>query len=142
MTQDPSMMSAPVNLENPGFDSLLSALKAVHTGEMGMDVLHRYHPALKSQLEASRQHILSIPEPAGFEGLDRDQRNTALGSLAVVGALLDQLARYIDAPTQENVGACVDLVLQSQRMTNDVRKWLDKFIVDAESQPSPTEPRP
>lgn len=136
MTQDPSTMSAPVNVENPGFDSLLSALKAVHTGEMEMDVLRRYHPALTAQLEASRQYILSMPEPEGFEGLDRDQRNVALGALAVVGAMLDQLARYIEAPTQENVGACVDLLLKSQRMTNDVRSWLDQFVIAAESQTS------
>ena len=131
MTEDTSMMSAPVNLENPGFDSLLSALKAVHTGEMGMDVLRRYHPALKSQLEASRQHILSIAVPEGFEGFDTDQRNMALGALAVTGALLDQLARYIDDPTPENVAACVELLLQSQRVTNDVRVWLDQFIAAA-----------
>lgn len=136
MTQDPSMMSAPVNVENPGFDSLLSALKAVHTGEMGMDVLRRYHSALSAQLETSRQHILNIPVPEGFEGLDTDQRNMTLGALAVTRAMLDQVARYVDAPTQENVAGCVDLLLQSQRMTNDVRNWLDQFVVAAESPTS------
>lgn len=138
MSQDSAMMSAPVDLDNPGFDSLLSALKAVHTGEMGMDVLRRYHAALTSQIEASRRAILDLPIPEGLESLDSEQRNMALSGLAVVNALLDQLAAYITQPSQENVAACVQLLLQSQRLMEDLRAWLDAFAA-SHAQTTPPE---
>ena len=125
---DINPMSAPVDPDNPGFDSLLGALKAVHTGEMGMDVLVRYLEALSAQLATSRQAITSLPEPEGMEGLASDQVAMALSSLAMVQAMLDALARYIEQPSQQAVAVCVDRLLQSQRILRDVTAFLDKRI--------------
>lgn len=125
---DVNVMSAEVNPENPGFDSLLGALKAVHTGEMGMDVLVRYHEALGEQLAASRDTITHLPEPEGMEGVAADQVALALSSLAMVQAMLDALARYIEEPSQERVGIVVDRLLQSQRIIRDVNAFLDQRI--------------
>lgn len=123
------MMSAPVNPDHPTFDSLLGALKAVYTGERGMEVLVRYHAALSEEVTASRAAIMALPgPPPELEGLGDDQRRVALSSLDVVRAMLDFLQRYIQDPSRENMAACVDLLLQSQRMVQDVRAWLDGFV--------------
>lgn len=125
---DVNVMSAPVDPENPGFDSLLGALKAVHMGEMGMDVLVRYHEVLMQQVAASRATITSLPEPEGMEGMAADQVALALSSLSLVQAMLDSVALYIENPSQERVAVCVDRLLQSQRIVRDLNAFLDDRI--------------
>jgi len=118
--------SAPANPDDPGFDSLLDALRAVHTGELPMDVLVRYHDALGAQLAASRSAILAIEHPPEFRDVAEAQTRIVVGGLDVMGTVLHFLQRYIDEPTADNVGAVVDMLLQAQRVMRDVNTHLDE----------------
>ena len=121
-----------VDAEHPAFNSLLGALKAVHTGAMGMDVLERYHAALSRELHASRDAILALDVPAEFRAATEAQTRISVASLDVVLTLLDAVARYVRQPSQENVAQCVDLLLQSQRVVRDVNAYLDANVERAQ----------
>lgn len=57
--------AGPVDLEHPGFGSLLTALQAHRAGQVGREVLERYHAVLTVHLQDSLGQLdrLEIPEP-------------------------------------------------------------------------------
>lgn len=122
---DNSMKSNPVNLENPGFDSLLSALKAVHTGEMGMDVLRRYHEGLTALLDSSRDDVASMEVPEQFKELIDAQMRMTFAALDIVRVTLDFLRRYIDTPSDEAMAQCIDSFMNSQSVMASLNAMLD-----------------
>lgn len=125
--QDITMTSAPVDPDNPGFDSLLGALKAVHEGQMGMNGLRKYHTGLQSQLNDSRDFI------TGMEIHDetRNTRDMALGALGITQMMLDLLQNYINDPNPNSLAACVQSLLDSRAAMANIHYLLDKNIKDS-----------
>jgi hypothetical protein len=58
-------VAGPVDLEHPGFGSLLTALQAHRAGQVGREVLERYHAVLAVLLQDSLGQLegLEIPGP-------------------------------------------------------------------------------
>jgi len=98
-----SLESSPVDPENPTFNSLLGALKAVHTGEMEMHVLEKYHEGLSKQLEQSIKNMESMEIPEGYKEITEEQIRLGRGSLDMVQMMLDLLEKYIEEPCMENM---------------------------------------
>ena len=70
---DTPLVSGPVDPDNPTFDSLLGALKAVYTGERGMDILVKYHHGLSKQIEDSKTYITNMKPPDEFKSQSRNR---------------------------------------------------------------------
>lgn len=103
-----SLESAPVNAENPGFDSLLSALEAVHTGKEDKSLLQKYYTALVAQNNESINHLKEILNDENI-----DKINIALTAMGMVGIMLDTIPDYIAEPTDEKMGITVSLLLNA-----------------------------
>ena len=125
--QDISMTSSPVDPDNPGFDSLLGALKAVHEGEMEMEGLRKYHVGLQSQLNNSRDFIANME----IHDETRQTRDMALGALGITQLMLDLLQKYIDDPNPNTLAACVQSLLDSRAAMANIHYLLDKNIKDS-----------
>ncbi|MCD4784543.1 MAG: hypothetical protein K8T10_12040 [Candidatus Eremiobacteraeota bacterium] len=121
---DTPLVSAPVDPDNPAFDSLLGALKAVHTGEMEMEVLVKYHRELSKQLEESRKDLesMKVADEAG------EVKDLSIGSLDIVRVTMGLIGDYIEDPTDEKMADCVDSLLTSISITEYVRNLLDENI--------------
>lgn len=124
---DEPLVSAPVDPENPSFDSLLGALRAVHTGEMHMDVLVRYHDELNRQLAESREFY----ENMEVDEYSREVRDLSLGSVNIIQITLNLLEEYIDDPTEEKMADCLDSLLTSRSINQYVHDVLDENIKKA-----------
>jgi hypothetical protein len=122
-----SYMSAPADESNPGFDSLLSAMKAVHEGSADISLLKTYHAALTDQINESRSSILEMEISEGSQ----DTKNMSLGSLDIIGFMLDSIEIYIDTPTPENMGLCVNAYLDARAAAEYVHNMLDNNIAAA-----------
>ena len=122
--KDLTMTSAPVDPENPGFDSLLGALKGFHEGEYGKDVLEKYHTSLQSHLNESKSFIqdMEIHEET------RETRDKALGSLGMVQMMLDSLKAYIESPNPDTLASCVQSLLDARASAAYVHSILDENI--------------
>jgi len=125
---DMPMTSGPVDPENPTFDSLLGALKACHEGEMGMDVLEKYHVELSRQLEESREYFKNME----ITEVIQETRDMCLGSLGIVKITMDTLKAYIEKPAPETLGACVQSLLNSRAAMKYVHDILDENIKQAD----------
>lgn len=112
-----SYESAPADPANPAWNSLLDCLRQVHEGTLPLQALADYHDLLADDLEARKAGLwASVPEgedPSGDLAL-------GLGALTVTGLVLDQVDRYLDEPTPERMGACVEMLLQAQAVTRGV----------------------
>lgn len=118
-----SYESAPADPENPAWNSLLDCLRAVHEGQLPLTALEAYHSSLTDDLEARKAGLwASVPEgedPSGDLAL-------GLGALTVTGLVLDQIDQYLDEPTAERMGACVDMLLQAQAVIRGVEGHLSR----------------
>jgi hypothetical protein len=124
-----SYQSAPVDLDNPSFASLLSALKEVHEGKLPPEVLLTYQHALNAELAESRAGIESLQAPpdadeALIQAVEDQKRmtDTALGMSQLV---VDSLGEYVIDPTQERMAACVQLFVQAQHVMGQLHELLD-----------------
>jgi hypothetical protein len=127
-----SLSSDPVDPENPSFSSLLGALKAVHTGEMRMEVLQKYHTVLSVQLDESRRAIEDLEIPVELEEAARDQMNMARGALDIVRVALDMVKKYIGAPSNEAMADCLEALFSAQRVIASLNVVLDRNIQAAQ----------
>ena len=125
---DISLESAPVDPDKPTFNSLLGALKAVHTGEMEIEVLEKYHEGLSVQLENSIRNIDKIEAPEEYREKTEEQVNLAKGALSMVQMMLDHLEDYIENPCMENMAPCVQLLLDCQGAIGGLNEMLDENI--------------
>jgi hypothetical protein len=124
---DLPLTSDPVNPDNPTFSSLLGALKAVHSGEMGMEVLAKYHQELTKQLKENRKELdeMEVHESS------KEMKDISRGSLDIVQVTMDLIEGYISEPTDDNMAKCIDSFLTSRSITEYVRNMLDKNISNA-----------
>ncbi len=115
---DVSLTSAPVDPENPGFDSLLGALEAVHNKTQPLEILDKYYAALSESNNAKkdelREALKSAPENA-------DKLKIILTTLDLVTVLLESVKTYSKDPNIENMGECVSLFLTVTDKINKVR---------------------
>lgn len=125
--QDITMTSSPVDPNNPGFDSLLGALKAVHEGKLGMQGLRKYHVGLQDQLNNSRDFIRDME----IHDETRETRDMAMGAIAVTQIMLDLLQKYIDDPNPSTLAACVQSLLDSRAAMANIHYLLDRNIKDS-----------
>ncbi|HPZ07695.1 MAG TPA: hypothetical protein PL110_06255 [Candidatus Eremiobacteraeota bacterium] len=132
-----SLESAPVDPNNPTFDSLLGALKEVFSGNSSMDVLVKYHKGLSKQLEDSKKALENI-ETEEVDGVSeeykktaKEQRDISLGALTITRSTLDLLKVYIDHPSRENMANCIDSLLTTQRIMKGVHDMLNETIKQA-----------
>jgi hypothetical protein len=119
--------SGPVDTANPGFDSLLSALKAFHEGQVGLDVLRIYHRELSRKLDESARNIeaMKVRDEAA------EIKNLSLGALTYTRDAIDRLKDYIDNPGPDTLGQCVDSFLRSRGAVTFVNRKLDENILAA-----------
>jgi len=116
---DVSLQSAPVNAENPGFDSLLSALEAVHTGKEDRSLLNRYYEVLKAQNNESKADLTAMKTEE-----NKDMINIAMTSLDLVDIMLDTIPEYLTEPTDENMAKTVSLLLTTMNQVEAVKAML------------------
>jgi len=122
---DVSLESAPVNPDNPTFDSLLGALSGVYSGEFGIDVLIKYHKSLSMQLEDSKKAIQSIEIPEQFKDIAKEQMDIVMGSLDIIQIVLDLIAEYIESPSPDKMADCVEALLNAQHNMKQIENMLD-----------------
>jgi len=125
---DVPLESMPVDPDNPTFDSLLGALKAVYSGEMELSVLEKYHRELSRQLEVSRKNITGINIPEEFKEIATPQMEMSIGALDIVQMTMDLLGAYIDDPTKEKMADCLVSLLNSQSVMRQLNQILDDNI--------------
>ena len=116
---DVSLQSAPVNAENPGFDSLLSALEAVHTGKEDRSLLNRYYEVLKAQNNESKADLTAMKTEE-----NKDMINIAMTSLDLLDIMLDTIPEYLTEPTDENMAKTVSLLLTTMNQVEAVKAML------------------
>ncbi len=112
---DVSLESAPIDPENPAFNSLLSALEAVHTGKADISLLEKYYTALSAQIRESRE---SLRAKKNDENADRVE--IAIAAIELTDAMLDMVKNYIAKPTPENMAIAVSQLLQCMGFINNV----------------------
>jgi len=124
---DLPLVSAPVDPENPTFDSLLGALKGVHTGEMDMEVLVKYHRGLTRQLDESINDI----ENMKISDETTETRDKCIGAINIVKITMDLLDNYIKNPSPEAMGQLVQSLLTSMAVMKYIHDTLDENIIMA-----------
>lgn len=124
-----SFQSAPVDLTNPGFGSLLSALKEVHEGKLPPETLLTYQQALHAELAESRAGIASLQPPAGADPAlvqaVEDQKRMTETVLSMSQLVVDSLGQYAASPGEEAMGRCVQLFVQAQQVMAQLHAYLD-----------------
>ncbi|MBI3928426.1 MAG: hypothetical protein HY319_22985 [Armatimonadetes bacterium] len=80
---------APVDPENPGFASLLTALYLARDGDLGAEVLRAYHSALTQRLQEARRQLADIRVP-------EEIWQQVAPAVAATQAMLDELADSLD----------------------------------------------
>lgn len=124
-----SYQSAPVDLENPGFASLLSALKEVHEGKLPPEVLLTYQRALSAELVDSRAGIEALAPPPEAEDwvvqAIEDQKRMTDTALGMSQLVVDSLGQYVIAPSDEAMARCVQLFVQAQTVMAQLNDYLD-----------------
>jgi hypothetical protein len=113
-----ALQSAPVDLENPSFASLLSAFQAVHAGELAPSTLQTYYAALTRELEESRR---SVQETSSGHPLQ-----LTLTTLDLAQAALDAIPEYFAAPSNETMGECVQRFLVAHNAMAQLNWYLDQ----------------
>ncbi|MCD4782543.1 MAG: hypothetical protein K8T10_01800 [Candidatus Eremiobacteraeota bacterium] len=121
---DLPLTSAPVDPENPSFDSLLGALKAVYTGEMNEEVLVKYHRELTGQLDESLHFI----ENMEISDETIETRDKCIGAINIVRITMDLLDDYKNNPSPEAMGQLVESLLTSRAVMKYIHKMLDGNI--------------
>lgn len=119
----PDLTSGPVDPQNPTFDSLLGALKAAHEGELDSDGLRAYHDGLRKMVRESRAAIEALDVPEEFVEA-RNQTRTSLGGLDILELTLDQVQRYLEEPGDQQMAACVNSLLYSVGMMEELHERL------------------
>lgn len=114
---DDAMQSAPVDLDNPSFASLLSAYQAVHAGQVPASALDTYYTRLNQELEASRA---SVQETASGHPLAM-----TLTTLDLAQAALEAIPAYLAAPSNEAMGDCVQRFLVAHNAMAQLNYYLD-----------------
>ncbi len=132
-----SYQSAPVDLQNPSFASLLSALKEVHEGKHPPEILLTYQQALNAELAESRTGIEGLQAPpdadeATVQAIEDQKRmtDTALGMCQLV---VDSLGEYVVNPSNEKMAQCVDYFLKAQTIMGQLHEYLDGVAAAANS---------
>lgn len=124
-----SYQSAPVDLENPSFASLLSALKEVHEGKLPPEALLTYQRALNAELIDSRAGIEALAAPAEAEDwvvqAIEDQKRMTDTALSMSQLVVDSLGEYVRDPGEESMGRCVQLFVQAQTIMGQLNDYLD-----------------
>lgn len=84
--------SQPVDPEQPGFASLLLALRSVREGAMDPEVLQRYVAGLAPRLEASFQQWEQIAQqPLEQLGMSEEQASQLRGAFSATVGLMEEL---------------------------------------------------
>ncbi len=81
--------SSPIDAANPGFASLLPALRRVRQGQLEPEVLEGYYAGLSQHLEDVRSKMEQIPIPEGFEA-------QAEQAFAATFVILEQMQGTLD----------------------------------------------
>lgn len=87
--------SSPIDAANPGFASLLPALKRVRQGQIGPEVLEGYYAGLSQHLEDVRSKMEQIPIPEGFEAQAEQAFAATYVILEQMQGTLDCLHEYL-----------------------------------------------
>ena len=114
-----SLDSAPVNAEDPGFDSLLSALEAVHTGKEDKSLLQTYYTALKEKNNESRNHLKEM-----LNEDNRDKISIALTTMDMVDIMLDTIPDYLDNSTDDKMAITLGLLMTTMDKVETARALL------------------
>ncbi len=113
--------SAPVDVANPSFASLLDAMRVVHEGTMPVTVLSLYHAELLRQW---RQWDTMVQSRLAVEP-DNAELRVQLAPIGANKILLEHLQAYVASPSQERMTRCVESYLMARRMTEQVRAAID-----------------
>ncbi len=116
-----SLNSAPIDVENPDYNSLLGAMEAVYNQREPMDVLIRYYEVLNARNEEGKHSLAMI--------LAQDPTNSELritmSTLDILSVMLGAVKKYTEEPTLENMGEAVNLLLISMDKVNKVNEFLN-----------------
>lgn len=130
-----SYQSAPVDLQNPSFASLLSALKEVHEGKLPPEALLTYQHALNAELADSRAGIESLQAPPGADEsllqAVEDQKRMTDTALGLSQLVVDSLGQYVVNPSPESMAQCVQLFVQAQHVMGQLHEYLDEQAAGA-----------
>lgn len=122
---DDAMQSAPVDLDNPSFASLLSAYQAVHAGQLPPDALQTYYTRLNQELEESKASVeqTTTGHPLAM----------TLTTLDLAQAALEAIPEYLAAPSNEAMGDCVQRFLVAHNAMAQLNYYLDHVAEATES---------
>lgn len=115
----------PIDPDNPGFGSLLPALRAVRSGQLEVDVLDAYVEGLGPRLEATFAQWESVAaQPLEQMGLEEEQVSQLRGAFAATEGLLQELDHVLGLIERGGDG---DLEEAEQRLSlvhNEIRAAL------------------
>jgi hypothetical protein len=121
-----SLLSGEVDPDAPSLGSLLSALEAVHTRVVPMEVLERYYQVLSEQAAASRA---AIRELGHLEELEHETAQArlavALSSIGILELLLQGVRVYLDEPSDSKLAGCIQLYMVAAATAEQVHQWLE-----------------
>lgn len=103
-----NLMSAPIDIENPDYNSLLGVLEAVHTHKEPMSVLYIYHEALSSKNDTNKEKLVELLKT---NPPNADQLRITRTVLDFISVMLDAVKKYMDDPTDENMAEALNLLL-------------------------------
>ena len=103
-----TLTSAPIDIENPDYNSLLGVLEAVHTNKEPMSVLYTYYEALSSKNDKNKENLSEILKT---NPPNADQLRITRTVLDFISVMLDAIKKYIDDPTDENMAEAINLLL-------------------------------
>ena len=103
-----SLTSAPIDVENPDYNSLLGVLEAVHTNKEPMSVLYIYYEALSSKNDKNKENLSEILKT---NPPNADQLRITRTVLDFISVMLDAIKKYIDDPSDENMAEALNLLL-------------------------------
>ncbi len=122
---DDAMQSAPVDLDNPSFASLLSAYQAVHSGQLPAEALQTYYTRLHQELDQSKASVEQT-------GTGHPLAMT-LTTLDLAQAALEAIPGYLAAPSNETMGDCVQRFLIAHNAMAQLNYYLDHVAEGADS---------
>ena len=113
------LYSAPINLENPDYDSLLGVLEGVYNGKEPMETLVRYYEVLS---EKTNLEIAGIQAAISQNPPHVDSLRIFAASWQIVSIMLESVKTYIDNPGKENMQSAVSLLIDAMDKINKIRE--------------------
>lgn len=100
----------PVDPDNPGFGSLLSALQQTLEGQLDPGVLATYRTRLLPRLEQSREQLAQMVVPESIRAQVAPAMKATEVLLDELGAVLDLVGEFLELGSEDSLEEAISLL--------------------------------